>query len=489
MTGKRDCRSSDELLELVCDTNSLIRKTTPDTPEPRGVDTALSYSERLRQAREATGRRCALQWGVARIGGNRCVVLANEFGFIAGSLGTAEAGEICRAMDTAAAEHVPFVWLAASGGCRLMEGLPPLLSIPGILAARNRLAAESAPFIAVTVGPHLGADRLITTQADFAVGIENTWLGFVGPKVIEQHDNTALPEGFQTTEWAFTNGQLDQVIALDKLQECLTTLLSVLASPEPAAVVGVPSEPEQRSAWQSVVAARTTKPSARAIYEHMADLRFDLHGDRVSGDDPAVMAGVARVAGRPVAVVGHNAPASPDVADRIAVNFQMPHPSGYRKALRLVALARRLRLPIVTLVDSPGTCPDVESEAGNQPGVLGELTNAMLEAHVPAVGIIVGEAVGAGALPFVTVDRLYMADTSCFGVMAPEGAAAILLGDASRAEEAAELLDMSSGAILAAGAADGRICVDADGRELVRVVVAALDEIGGTPDRRRRLRV
>jgi acetyl-CoA carboxylase alpha subunit len=238
-----------------------------------------------------------------------------------------------------------------------------------------------------------------------------------------------------------------------------------------------------------VIAARTTKPSSRQLLADMAEQYFEIHGDRVSGDDPAVMACIARIAGRPVFVVGHNSPVSDNVVGKITADFQMPHPSGYRKALRLVSIARRLKLPILTFIDSPGTFPDVESEAENQPGILGELTGAMLQAEVPTIGVILGEAIGSGALPFMTVDRLFMADTAYCSPICPEAASAILLGDVLHAEDAAELLKVSSGEMQAAGIADMRISGRISGRDLAQVVAAELQEISSKPEGCRRLRV
>jgi acetyl-CoA carboxylase carboxyl transferase subunit beta len=233
MTGRRDCLPAKEVLTLVCDKGTFIPNPTVHVSAPTGINVPGPYSVLLDKARKGSGQHCAVQWGSAKICGNSCIVMANEFAFIGGSLGAIEASEICRAMETAASDRLAFVWLAAGGGCRVMEGLPPMLLIPRILAARNRLAQMASPLIAVTVGPNLGGDRLITTQADFAVGVEKTWLGFVGPKVIEGFDKAVLPDGFQSTEWAIDNGQLDQVVSMEDLPGTLGRLLSVLGPAKP----------------------------------------------------------------------------------------------------------------------------------------------------------------------------------------------------------------------------------------------------------------
>lgn len=488
MIGKMECKPAVELLGKVCDEGTFQSRVTADTTDPDGISIPRPYSELLKEVRELTGRPCAVVWGAARIGGMPCIVLVNEFEYMRGSLGAVEAAEICAAMDNAAADHVPFIWLTASGGCRLMEGTPAMLAIPRILAARSRLADAAVPFISVAVGPHLGGDRLITSQADIALAVEKTWLGYVGPRVIQYYDKVILPDGFQTTEWAFANGQLDQVVSFGDLAGTLANLLSVLAPPSPESVEKVAGRIQDRSPSESVEAARLTKPLSSRIYADMCDVRFDLHGDRVAGDDPAVLGGIGRIAGRPVVLTGHNAVANTeDFQTRLTANFEMAHPSGHRKALRLVNLACRLRLPIVTLVDTCGTYPDVEAEAENQPGVLGELTTAMLNAKVPTVGLVLGQAASSGIVPFITVDRLMVADTCYCSILDPDAVSNIIFGTAERADEAARALRVSSTELVEDGVADERVSGMLSGKQLAGWVSSAIDEAtkAGVPSQAR----
>jgi acetyl-CoA carboxylase carboxyl transferase subunit alpha len=192
-------------------------------------------------------------------------------------------------------------------------------------------------------------------------------------------------------------------------------------------------------------------------------------------------------------VVGHDTACGHDTLFKIAHNFNMVEASGHRKALRLVRLADRLRMPILTLIDTPGASVGVRSESEGQVQVMGELLDAMLGVSVPTVAFILGEGGSGGAVPLASADRLLMTDASYCSVLSPEAAALILLKDPAKAPHAAEALKLTPGDLKALGLVD-RILPVGEGSDDFAVVLrntflACLRELDGRPDVVRRARV
>ena len=167
-----------------------------------------------------------------------------------------------------------------------------------------------------------------------------------------------------------------------------------------------------------------------------------LAGDRNFADDHAVMGGLARLDGTPVVVIGHEK--GNDTKSRIAHNFGMARPEGYRKAIRLMELANRFGLPVVTLVDTPGAYPGKGAEERGQSEAIARATEACLELDVPLVSVVIGEGGSGGAVAFATANRVLMLEHSIYSVISPEGCASILWKDAGKTQEAAAALRLTA---------------------------------------------
>lgn len=161
----------------------------------------------------------------------------------------------------------------------------------------------------------------------------------------------------------------------------------------------------------------------------------ELHGDRLFGDDPAIVAGIGRGADGPMVVIGHQK--GRDTAERTYRNFGMPGPEGYRKAMRVMALAEKMDLPVVTLIDTPGAFPGSGAEERGQGGAIARSMQTMLRLRVPSIAVVIGEGSSGGALALGVTDRVMMLENSTYSVISPEGGAAILWRDAAKAKDAA----------------------------------------------------
>ena len=197
------------------------------------------------------------------------------------------------------------------------------------------------------------------------------------------------------------------------------------------------------TAWQKCQVARhPDRPHCKDYIEALFTEYTPLAGDRNFADDHAVMGGLARFDGKPVVVIGHEK--GHDTKSRIERNFGMARPEGYRKAVRLMDLADRFGLPVITLVDTPGAYPGKGAEERGQSEAIARATEKCLSLKVPLVAVIIGEGGSGGAVAFATANRVVMLEHSIYSVISPEGCASILWKDAEKMREAAEALRLTA---------------------------------------------
>ncbi|MFD1426008.1 acetyl-CoA carboxylase carboxyl transferase subunit alpha [Kroppenstedtia sanguinis] len=195
--------------------------------------------------------------------------------------------------------------------------------------------------------------------------------------------------------------------------------------------------------WQKVQIARhPSRPTTTDYIRFIFTDFMELHGDRLYGDDPAIIGGIAKLDGRPVTVIGHER--GKDTKDKIARNFGLPHPEGYRKALRLMQQADKFGRPIITFVDTQGAHPGVEAEERGQSEAIARNLREMAGFRVPILCVVTGEGGSGGALAISVGNRLLMLEHAYYSVISPEGAAAILWRDAAKAQEAAAALKITA---------------------------------------------
>ncbi len=200
------------------------------------------------------------------------------------------------------------------------------------------------------------------------------------------------------------------------------------------------------SRWQTAQVARHgNRPFALDYIKLIFTDFIELHGDRNFGDDHAIVGGLARLDGDPVMVIGHQK--GRDTKEKVFRNFGMPHPEGYRKALRLMEMAERFKLPIVTLVDTPGAFPGIAAEERGQAEAIARNLREMSRLTVPIVVAVTGEGGSGGALGIAVGDRILMLEFAVYSVISPEGCAAILWSDGTKGAQAAESLKPTAGDI------------------------------------------
>src|SRR5713101_6726370 len=207
------------------------------------------------------------------------------------------------------------------------------------------------------------------------------------------------------------------------------------------------------SAWQRTQLARHPKrPHTLDFLKLLLEDFIELHGDRFYGDDAAIVGGLARFEGQGIVVIGHQK--GRDTREKIARNFGMPHPEGYRKALRLMPLAAKFGKPVLALIDPPGAYPGVGAEERGQAEAIARNLREMAALRTPIVAVVTGEGGSGGALAIGMGNRILMLEYAVYSVISPEGCAAILWGDAARAPEAAESMRITAPDLLRLGVID-----------------------------------
>jgi acetyl-CoA carboxylase carboxyl transferase subunit beta len=316
-----------------------------------------------------------------------------------------------------------------------------------------------------------GVAASFATLCDVIIAEPKSRMGFAGPRVIEQTIRQSLPPGFQTAEFLLEHGLIDAIRPREALRATLARLLS-LGRPAGPRTPRVPAlsddlvcDPDllpERPVWSVVGLARhLSRPTTIDYLNRAFDEFEELHGDRLGGDCAAIVGGTARIGGMPVVVIGtqkgHTA------AELATHNYGMPSPSGYRKAARLMRLAEKLGLPVVTLIDTPGAYPGIEAEEQGQAIAVAENIRLMAGLSVPIVAVITGEGGSGGALALAVGDRVLACSNAVYSVISPEGCAAILWKDRAMAPVAAEALRMAAPDLLRLGIVDGVLPEPAEG--------------------------
>ncbi|MFG1649761.1 acetyl-CoA carboxylase carboxyltransferase subunit alpha [Micromonospora sp. NPDC049275] len=472
--GEHTRLGAPERLRQLVDPGSLC--LLPDRlPEADPIDfvDVLPYPHRLSAARVSTGLAEAVLCATATIGGHPAALAVMDFRFLGGSLGCAVGELITRTAERALDDRVPLILVTASGGARMQEGALSLMQMATVSQAIAALREAGLLTVSVLTDPtYGGVAASFATNTDLVLAESGARMGFAGPRVIRQVTGRALPEGFQTADFLLRHGQVDMVVQRRSLRGRLAALLAAAGTGRPArppvprqepaphherlagaAPAADGTQPAVRDAWETVRTARHPgRPTTLDYLDSVFDGFVELHGDRLSGDCPAIVGGVARLAGRHVMVIGHQK--GHTTADLVARNFGMASPAGHRKALRLMRLAARLGLPVVTLVDTPGADPGISAEEQGQAAAIAENILTLTVLPTPVLAVITGEGGSGGALALAVADRVLMLQHAVYSVISPEGCAAILWPDRSAAPQAARALRLTAPDLCRLGVVD-----------------------------------
>ncbi|MGW1747901.1 carboxyl transferase domain-containing protein [Streptomyces sp. NPDC002092] len=460
--------SAREILALVTDPSTFAelpyptRESRPDGPLAwRGYDASRA------RAVELTGESESVVCGTARVAGTQAVLIAFEFGFLGGSLGERTGDRLEAAYGHARAHRLPVVPLVATGGSRMQEGMLALTQLQRV-ARQSALTREAGlPQIAVLRDPTTGGGwATLGAGADVILALPGAQVGFAGSRV---RPPDADPSAY-TAEAQVAAGSADAVVPLTELRETLGLWLRLLTTatagsgaadtavaagsraagaarvgaaaprtrgqaprppsatqpaPVPAAL-GTSTLPT--TGWDAVQRARSPqRPRAQAYLDTYFTHRVAIHGDRSGGTDTeGILCGFGAAGDRTIAYAAQTGTPT--------------RPAGYRTATRLVRLADRLGIPVLTLVDTPGAANDAEAERQGAGAAIAELFGAVAAARVPVTTLVIGEGGSGGALALAAAGNTWATPDSYFSVIAPEPAAAILKRPAQEVEATADQL-------------------------------------------------
>ncbi|WP_312881689.1 acetyl-CoA carboxylase carboxyltransferase subunit alpha [Actinomadura alba] len=440
--------------------------------DPLGFVDECPYPERLSRARETTQAEEAITCVTGSLQGHPVVAAVMDFRFMGGSLGVGVGERLAAAARTALRTRTPLLLVTASGGARMQEGAFSLMQMVKASQALAELDEAGVLTISLITDPtYGGVAASYATLPDVIFAEPGARVGFAGPRVIQQTIQQALPKGFQTAEFMLERGFVDAVVPRAALRPALASVLGAGVGakreaggspPPPARLIRDAGALPERDPWQVVELARhQQRPTTIDYFSRLLAEFQELRGDRVSGDCPAIVGGIGRLDGRAVMVIGHQK--GRNTAERVAHNFGMASPAGYRKAGRLMRMAAKLGLPIVTLVDTPGAHPGVEAEEAGQAWAIAENIRLMSGLPVPIVTVIIGEGGSGGALALAVADRVLAFAGAIYSVISPEGCAAILWKDRAEAPRAAAALRLDARDLLAQGIVDAVVPEPADG--------------------------
>jgi acyl-CoA carboxylase subunit beta len=405
------------------------------------------YQDDLEAARARSGESESVVTAEGSISGQKATLIAFEFDFLGGSIGEAAGKRITSAIAHARAHGQPLVSLIASGGARVQEGMRSLLQLQRITASIADARRAGVPHISVVRDPTLGGAWVsLASNADVILAVARANVGLAGARI--RTDDSGSRQF--TADGKQGSGFIDVIAEGHRIPTLLERYVELLGNPgrtlKPCPLpepVGV-ARAHRAAGWQAVERARSTRrPRAAQYLSSYFDERVPISGDRVSGKDDAMLCGLGRRDGRTIAY---------------AAQTGRPNtPAGFRTVTRLVRLAERFRLPVLTLIDTPGAAHGASAERGGIGTAIGETLAAMSELSVPVTSVVIGEGGSGGALALAGPGALWATSDSYFSVIAPEGAASILYRDVGRASEVAGLLRLAPADLVELGVIDG-IC-------------------------------
>ncbi|MCR1786693.1 acetyl-CoA carboxylase carboxyltransferase subunit alpha/beta [Nocardioides carbamazepini] len=417
-----------ELIDLVLDAGTQVSWDRPI--DLSGV--APDYRAELEAAAAKAGTDESVITGRGLVRGRPVAVVVNEFRFLAGSIGRAAAARIVAAVRRATAEGLPLLAATASGGTRMQEGTPAFLQMVEISRALMEHRAAGLPYLVYLRHPTTGGVFASWgSLAHVTVAEPGALVGFLGPKVYEALHGSPFPAGVQTAENLAAHGVIDAVVPVADLPELVDRALGVLVDPPvPPSLPRRLGDVTDRDAWECITSTRAEgRAGVRDLLRHGGSGTLRLNGTDGGERDESVLIALTRLDGQPCVVVGQ---------DRSRQDGQnLLGPSALRQARRGMRLAEELRLPLVTVVDTPGAELSQRAEEGAMAGEIARCIAALTTLSVPTVSVLLGQGCGGGALALLPARTVVAAERSWLSPLPPEGASVIVHGDVSHAADMA----------------------------------------------------
>lgn len=439
--GRAFIMNPKQRFDLLFDDNSWQRLPSPNvSDDPLKFSDRVPYQERLDSARAETGCYDAITSADGTIGGVPTTVCVLNGLFMMGSMGRAAGDAIVAAMEHAVAEHRAFVMVTSSGGARMQENILSLMQMARTTVAVNKLHANGIPYIVLLTDPTFGGvTASFAMLGDIHIAEKGARIGFAGRRVIEQNIREKLPSNFQTAEYLYEHGMVDMVVARGDLHDTIARVLAVLTKQtrEPKKItVTTPAHDiskkirgmGENEAYDKVLLARhENRPHFLDYINGIVSDWTYLAGDRCFAEDAAMATGLGFWRGIPAVIIGQEQGRT--IETRQKHRFGMVNPDGYRKAVRMMRMAEKFQLPLISLFDTAGAFAGREGEERGQSQAVASSIAAGLSMRAPYVAVNVGQGGSGGAIAIGTGDRVLMLENAIYSVIAPESCASILWRD------------------------------------------------------------
>ncbi len=426
------------------------------TVEPLSFSRRNRYRKFLEQDQNRTGLTEAAVAGKCRIGDVETMLIVLDFGFMGGTMGSVVGEKVSMAFENAARRGIPAVAVVSGGGVRIQEGVLSLMQMAKTVTATNRLRGEEVPFIVVLANPSTGqAYASFANLADVILAEPGSLIGLSPLRTLREVSKMPLPLDAHTAEAHVGHGLLDDVVDRENLQPRIASILQILTAQKHGKsnhknlLKSELEECDEVEPWEAMTAARNSdRPQASAYFRSILDPFIELRGDRLNSDDRSVVTGIGFMDGLAVAVIGQQR--------RTLVEGERYHvfPDGLRKAQRLIDLASRFKLPLVTLIDTQGADPGLEAEEQGIGNAIARTLSSMLTVPTPMVSVVIGEGGSEGALALGLSDRILMQQFAIYSPISVNHTLGAAHHDHMLDREAAEALMLTAHDCLELGIAD-----------------------------------
>jgi acetyl-CoA carboxylase carboxyl transferase subunit beta len=427
--------------DLLFDDNGWTKIALPAvSDDPLNFTDRVPYKERLAEARADTGYNDAVAAADGVIGGMPATIAVLNGEFMMGSMGRAAGDGIIASIKHALELKQPFIIVTTSGGARMQENILALMQMARTTVAVNKLHAAGIPYIVLLADPTFGGvTASFAMLGDIHIAEAGARIGFAGRRVIEQNIREKLPSNFQTADYLYEHGMVDMVVPRTELKSKLEKILAVLTrqkrEPKAISIVTPNSDSSKKvrgmgetPAYDKVLLARNeNRPHFLDYVGGIMDDWTYLAGDRLYAEDPAMCSGIGFWRGIPAVVIGQEQGRT--IESRQKHRFGMVNPDGYRKAQRMMRLAEKFRLPLISLFDTAGAFAGREGEERGQSQAVAASIATGLDIKTPYVAVNVGQGGSGGAIAIGTGDRVLMLENAIYSVIAPESCASILWKD------------------------------------------------------------
>jgi len=426
------------------------------TVEPLSFSRRNRYRTFLEQDQNRTGLTEAAVAGKCRIGDVETMLIVLDFGFMGGTMGSVVGEKVSMAFENAARRGIPAVAVVSGGGVRIQEGVLSLMQMAKTVTATNRLRGEEVPFIVVLANPSTGqAYASFANLADVILAEPGSLIGLSPLRTLREVSKMPLPLDAHTAEAHVGHGLLDNVVDRENLQPRIASILQILTAQKQGKsnhknlLKSEPEECDEVEPWEAMTVARNLeRPQASSYFRSILDPFIELRGDRLNSDDRSVVTGIGFMDGLAVAVIGQQR--------RTLVEGERYHvfPDGLRKAQRLIDLASRFKLPLVTLIDTQGADPGLEAEEQGIGNAIARTLSSMLTVPTPMVSVVIGEGGSEGALALGLSDRILMQQFAIYSPISVNHTLGAAHHDHMLDREAAEALMLTAHDCLELGIAD-----------------------------------